>query len=171
MNFKDIEVRVNKPYPQIVGAVNDNMTVAVLKNLANGKMGELNASCKYVYQSVIANIPTPEIADILEEIGIVEMMHLEMLMDAIVEFGGKPKYEDAQGNYFTTAGLDYGVKLKDMLANNIATEQRAVKNYEEAIMRVKNDSLKNLFKRIIKDEERHIQIFKNLLNTVEFMSI
>ena len=35
MNFEDIIVKVDKPYPEIIGATEDYTTVAVLKNLEN----------------------------------------------------------------------------------------------------------------------------------------
>ena len=57
---------------------------------------------------------TKSTASIFEEIGIVEMMHLDMLMHAISDFGGVPRYEDANGNFFNFANLNYTMKLKEM---------------------------------------------------------
>ena len=171
MNFNDVEVRINKPYPEIENAEDDMETVAILKNLASSRMGELAGVLQYIYQSVIADKTHEEIAGIFEEIGVVEMMHLDMLMHAISDFGGIPKYEDAQGNFFNTANLNYGVKLKDMLDNNIKAENIAIESYKMAITRVKNQSLKDLFMRIIEDEMRHVEIFKRIRDNVQFMSI
>ena len=80
MNFEDIVVKVDKPYPEITNAINDRETVAILKNLATSKTGELAGILQYIYQSVVSNKPNEDIASIFEEISIVEMMHLEMLM-------------------------------------------------------------------------------------------
>lgn len=171
MNFNDVEVRVNKPYPEIENAQEDMTTVAILKNLAFFRGGEITAVLQYIYQSVIADKIKEEIAAIFEEIGVVEMIHLDMLMHAISLFGGVPKYEDAQGNYFNTANLNYSIKLKDMLENNIRAESVAIENYTMAIGKVKNKSLKDLFARIIEDEQRHVEIFKRIRDNVEFLSI
>ena len=171
MNFEDLEVRVNQPYPEIVGAVEDMQTVGVLKNLATSKMGELNGVLQYIYQSVIADKTNKEIASIFEEIGIVEMMHLDMLMHTITDFGGIPKYEDANGNPFNFSNINYSVKLKDMLQNNIKDEMIAIEAYTNARNKVKNQSLKDLLDRIILDEQKHLEVFKQLLNTVTFMSV
>lgn len=171
MNFEDIIVKVDKPYPEIVGATEDYATVAVLKNLANSKIGELNGVLQYIYQSVIADRVNAEIASIFEEIGIVEMMHLSMLMHAITDFGGIPKYEDANGVPFNVSSLNYSVKLIDMLKNNIKGEQFAIENYKQATNKIKNQSLKELLNRFILDEEHHLEIFKQILNNVEFMSV
>jgi len=171
MNLRDIEVRVNKPYPEIIEARQDEQTVSILKNLAFSRSGELSGVLKYVYQSVIADRSDEEIASILEEIGVVEMMHLDMLMHAITQFGGNPKYEDSQKNAYSTMRINYSNKLKDMLENNIQAETIAIDNYKMAISRVKNESLKQLFARIIEDEEKHLEAFKKIRSTVTFMSI
>lgn len=171
MNFEDLIVRVNKPYPELVNVKEDTKTVALLKNLATSRKGELSAVLTYTYQSVIADKTNEEIAEIFEEIGIVEMLHLDMLMHAISMFGGVPKYEDSQGNMFNTATLNYSMKLRDMLDNNIRAESMAIEDYKMAISRVENESLKELFARIIEDEQRHVEIFKNIRDNVEFMSI
>lgn len=170
MSFEDIEVRVNKPYPEIVGATDDKRTVAILKNLANGKMGEFGASGQYIFQSVVADETNEEIGSIFEEIGVVEMMHLDMLMHAITDFGGVPTYQDSSGNFFNTANLNYSQRLVDMLENNIRAETMAIDSYMIAIESVSNESLKRLFERIIEDERRHLEIFNRIKSSVKFMS-
>jgi len=171
MNFENILVKVDKPYPKIENANDDKLTVAVLKNLILSRGGELTATLQYMFQSVVAGEVNAEISDILEEIAIVEMMHIEMLMQAIKTFGGVPKYQDAQGVNFNS-GFVYGsTKLKEMLDANIMGEQKAIEDYTNAINKVGNLSLKNLFKRIIEDEQLHIKVFKTIKNNVEFLSI
>lgn len=171
MNFKDIKVKIDKPYPTITDATDNVQTVAILKNLANSRMGELRAVLQYVFQSVVADSVEEEIASIFEEIGIVEMLHLDMLMHAITDFGGIPEYNDSQRNAFNTNLVNYSLKLNEMLDNNIQAESMAVENYRQAIERVENQSLKDLFARIIEDEEQHIKVFKKIRDSVRFLSI
>ena len=171
MNLQEIEVRVNKPYPEIVNATMDRETVAILKNLATSKTGELGGILQYIYQAVVSNKIDEDISSIFEEIGIVEMMHLDMLMKAIMDFGGTPRYEDAMGNMFNVAGINYSPKLKDMLENNIKDEQMGIMDYSKAAEKVKNQSLKDLLNRIKLDEELHLEILKKILNNVTFMSV
>lgn len=171
MNFEDVIVRVNKPYPKIENATPDAYTVSILKNLAFSRIGEINGILQYIYQSVVARNVDDEISSIFEEIGIVEMMHLDLLMNAIIDFGGNPRYEDANRMPYTTNYINYSNKLKDMLNNNILAEQNAIENYKLAISKVKNESLKHLLERLIEDEELHLNIFKRILNNVEFLSV
>ncbi|MBR6778541.1 MAG: manganese catalase family protein [Clostridia bacterium] len=171
MNLEDVVVKANSPYPQIENAIEDKTTVMILKNLLSARSGEVNGVMQYLYQSEVANKTNSEIADVFEEISIVEMMHLKLLMDAIIKFGGNPKFEDAQGNMFNAGYVNYSNKLRDMLESNIFAESKAIENYEEAIKRVSNESLKKLLARIIEDEELHIKVFKKIRDNVEFLSI
>lgn len=171
MNFDDIKVRIDKPYPEITNATDDIQTVALLKNLANTRSGELRAVLQYIYQSVISDKTDEDIATIFEEIGIVEMIHLDMLMHAITSFGGTPDYVDSQRNFFNSGMVNYATKLKEMLDNNIQGETLAIENYRQAIQKVNNKSLKDLFARIIEDEQRHVEIFKTIRDNVKFLSI
>ena len=171
MNFDNIEVKVNQPYPDIVDAQTDQQTVAILKNLAFSNTGELEAVLTYIYQSVLADKTHADIADIFEEIAVVEMTHQDMLMHAITAFGGIPKYEDGNGNMFTTRYINYTLRLHEMLNNNIMAEEIAIRDYTEAAKRVKNQSLKDLFMRIILDEQKHLQVFKTIKDNVQFLSI
>lgn len=171
MELKDIEIRINKPYPELTNVKEDKSTVAILKNLASSRVGELAGILQYIYQSTIADKTNEDIASIFEEIGVAEMVHLDLLMHAISEFGGVPRYEDSQGNSFSTSTINYSMKLKDMLENNIEDEKFAIENYQLAKSKVANQSLKDLFDRIIEDEKRHLEVFKQIKNNVQFMSV
>jgi len=171
MNFENIKVRIDKSYPEIKDVKEDSHTVAILKNLANSRAGELRAVLQYIFQSVEADKVEEEIASIFEEIGIVEMMHLDMLMHAITDFGGTAEYADTQRNFFNTNMVNYTRKLSEILDSNIQGESLAIENYKQAINQVQNQSLKNLFTRIIEDEEQHIKVFKQIKNMVKFLSI
>ena len=133
-------------------------------------MGELGGILTYIFQSNIADISEPELGELFEEIAITEMVHLNLIMHAITMFGGTPKYETEAG-YFNTANLNYSTKLKDMLEHNIADESHAIAAYTEAVRRVDNESLKALFNRIILDEQLHLETFKKLKDSVQFLSI
>lgn len=166
----DIKVRADLPYPEITDATSDMKTVAILKELLSGRDGEIAAVLQYIYQSRIANLSEPEIANVFEEIGIVEMQHTQKLMDAILAFGGNPQFNNSYGQYFSAGYVNYSQKLKDMLEANIKGERDAIEDYSKAIQNAQNASLKELFNRIILDEQIHLEIFEKLLNSVKFLS-
>ena len=167
----DIKVRLDSDYPQIVNAVDDPKVVAILKDLLSSRQGEIAGILQYFYQSRIANSTDEDVARLLEEVSIVEMGHMELLMNAIVMFGGTPIYNNSRGQYFNASYINYSIKLKDMLDNNIVAEQSAIQDYTNAQRLVSNQSLKDLFARIIEDEQIHLQTFKKLRDSVSFLSI
>lgn len=171
MEITNISIRGNGDYPEIKNATNDPRTVAILKDLLSARSGEMTAILQYFFQSRIAKQVDPEVAQILEEISIVEMGHMELLMDAIIDFGGIPKYDNSRGQAFNSNYVNYSTKLKDILDINIQGEQEAIKNYTNAQKMVSNESLKLLLARIIEDEQMHLNTFKALRNTVSFLSI
>lgn len=171
MDIKDIKVRLDSDYPQIVNAADDPKVVAILKDLLSSRQGEIAGILQYFYQSRIANSTDEDVARLLEEVSIVEMGHMELLMNAIVMFGGTPIYNNSRGQYFNASYINYSIKLKDMLDNNIVAEQSAIQDYTNAQRLVSNQSLKDLFARIIEDEQIHLQTFKKLRDSVSFLSI
>ena len=92
---------------------------------------------------------------------------MELLGEAIVAFGGKPCYIDADGKPFNTCCVAYYTNLKDILRKNIQDEQNAVEAYRNTAKLVDNESLKNLLLTIAEDECVHIKIFKTLLEDID----
>lgn len=170
MELDDFKVRDVASYPEIENSKDCQRTVDVIRELAFSSEGELTAILNYVYQSTVTNKIKDDVAKVLEEIAVVEMTHLDMLMLAICDFGGNPKYKDAMGVPFNANCIKYQGKLKDMLQANIIAETEAIENYKKGIKLVENESLKKLFARIILDEECHLKIFNFLLGSVEFLS-
>lgn len=171
MDLKNFNVKSKQPYPEIKDAIKCPKTVSILKNLMSGQDSELAAVLQYFYQSSLSKDMEKEISDILEEISIVEMMHMEMLSHAIVDFGGEPRYENGMGQTFCANSVNYTAQLRKMLDANILGEEKAIENYKRAIEKVDNQSLKDLFARIIEDEKLHIKIFNHIKDNVRFMSI
>lgn len=103
MDINKIEIRASTEYPEIVGATNDPKTVGILKDLLSSRISEVTAIMQYFYQSRIAKGVEDDISSLLEEIAIVEMEHMELLMDAIISFGGIPIYTNSKGQYFNSS--------------------------------------------------------------------
>jgi bacterioferritin len=171
MEINNIRIKHSEEYPEIINATADARTVMILKDLLSSSQGELEGVLQYFYQSRIANVIDKEISQILEEISIVEMEHAQLLMDAIVAFGGNPKFENSKSQPFSASYLNYSNRLKDILENNIKDEQQAVQNYINASNLVTNNSLSKLLLRIAEDERLHLNTFKTLQNVVEFFSV
>ena len=171
MDNLNLKVRSSEEYPEITNANNDPRVVELLKDLLASRDGEIEGILQYFYQSRIAKQVNKEISEILEEISIVEMEHMQLLMDAIIDFGGIPKYQNGKAQPYSTTYINYSIKLKDMLDINIQGEQQAIKRYTVVQELVSNQSLKKLLSRITEDEKLHLEAFKLLKNTVNFLSV
>ncbi len=171
MDLSEIKIRQEQDYPKIHNANECPRTVGILKDLISGRGGELNAVLQYIYQSTVADKADVDLGELFEEVGIVCMHHTGLLMHAVTEFGGLPKYEDSNGYSFNANCVNYAYKLKDILDVNLTLTQNQIDHYKQAINLVKNDSLKNLLIRILKDKELWLQSLKLLRGTVKFLSV
>ena len=115
MEIGNIKIRVDNTYPEIINATNDIRVVSILKDFLYSRDWKVKDFLQHFYQSRIARQFDVQISQLLEEIAIVEMEHSELLIDAIISFGGIPKFEDARGRLFSSNGINYSAKLKDIL--------------------------------------------------------
>ena len=151
----------SSPYPEVTGE-KDAATVAMLKEDYAGMKGELTAITLYVYQNsrIVKN---ESLSNSMLQIAISEMIHLDLLGDAIVALGGNPSFDN--GKYYWNASyVNYTTNLKEMMKTNIASEKEAIASYEKHIALTNNESVKALLKRIIKDETLHLRFFTETLN-------
>lgn len=156
--------QVDKPYPEIVGATLSPETVAILRNLYASRISEFTAIASYSYQSRVIGEHNPEITKLLEGVAVTEMRHLELLGEAIVEFGGDPVYANSRGQFWSGIFVDRDKNVCKILKNNIRGETGAVAEYSMAATRVKNQSLANLLLRIAEDEQHHKELFEKALD-------
>lgn len=153
---------LNVPYPSIENATNSKEFGYQLFNAYAGVVSEFSASSVYSYQSFILPKDTSKI---LEQIGMVEMRHLEILAELILKSGLIPYYISYNNKYpipWNADYINYTTDYKQMLEDNIKNEQIAITEYKRLIISTNDIPTKNMLKRIIMDEEHHIEIFKDL---------
>jgi bacterioferritin len=94
----------------------------------------------------------------LKKIAIAEMRHAEVIAERIVQLGGEPTTEPSP--------ITIGETPEEILEIDKAQEEGAIQLYSEIIkMALKEDdgATKNLFQKILSDEEDHHRIFSELL--------
>lgn len=151
-------------YTPITNASCDCRTIRILKSLLSGRLGEFTGVSTYLYQHFVINTLNSALANSLSQIAIQEMRHMELLGNAIISFGGNPRFTNGQGTPWSSRFVNYTQNQQSFLQNNIRAEEMAIASYENAISQVTNESLKQLFREIIEDERRHIRIFQSYLN-------
>ena len=170
MDYENLCLNSKDPFPEIENAVRDNKTVGILKDLISDRGGELFATLMYSFQQFVCKEKAQQISKIIEEISIVEMKHMELLSNAMIQFGGVPVFTNERGEYFNANYVNYTTNLYEILTTDIKAEKGAVEAYTQAANMVTNESLKNLLLRIRADEECHLSVFEKLLREVEFFT-
>lgn len=154
-------------YPKLDGLTCDPKTARILSPAYATSCGELNAILQYVYHSINFTCAGDEAtAEKLKGIAIAEMMHLDMLAEALIRLGSQPVYTfnpPAQFNFYSTKFVSYSRSLRNMIEDDIMGEKYAVYTYERMLTRLKNPTLQTLICRIIDDENLHIEVLKEIL--------
>lgn len=136
----------------------------MLYNDFSGEEGELTAITQYIYEHIEFKNKS-QISNILLKIAIEEMKHIKILGEIIKKLGGKPIYINSKKEYWTSENVKYNFcNLDEMLEYNIKSEEVAIEGYKRAIKYTNNIYLKNIFERIILDEQKHKEIFEKSKN-------
>ena len=156
---------VDKPYPKPQVEKKNLKYADILSFSYAGAISEQTAIHQYLYQSFCFN---DEFSEILEKISIVEMHHFKLLAQTIHLLGLEPNYQSATTDYrfipWTSENVPYPPDKKEMLKIDIHSETLAIQTYQAAISQIDDPYIQQLLKRIIEDEELHIQIFQTLLD-------
>ena len=94
------------------------------------------------------------------------MKHLDILGRLIELLGIKPIFGVLGDNSltpWTAKYIDYSVKVKDILIQNIKHERLAIETYKKHIEIIDDEDIKAILERIIEDEIVHIKIFYSYL--------
>jgi bacterioferritin len=140
----------------------DAKKVIDLLNAARAR--ELAAILQYMAQHYeLEDQDLGKLAKVLKTTAIVEMKHAEAFAERILFLGGvptsKPDGESKKGQ-----------KIADILATNIKLEDDAVQMYNEAAITCAgalDHVSKDLFEKILKDEDEHLDTFQNIKDHVD----
>lgn len=152
------------PYPEVESGPDNRRTVLLLMQDYAGVISEMSAVTQYVYGHIVLNKKAEDISKTLERISIAEMRHLELLGEAIVTLGGDPVYA-SRGRFWSAKYISYVSRPREVLTENIKGEQDAIRQYKRHIEMIRNQSVVRLLERIILDEELHIRVLNELLET------
>ena len=162
-----MKVKLDIPYPEVKVEEKNLYYADILSQDYAGKVSETTASFLYSYQHFCKFDENEEISDIIEEISIVEMKHLEMLGKTIKLLGKDPIYKTCEATrgdciMWEPKYVNYSTDLKEMLRIDIDSESNAIKNYEHHKKIIEDKYIKEMLSRIILDEKRHLEIFQTL---------
>lgn len=161
----------DSPYPKIQVEEKNKLYGEILLQDYAGADSEETAIHNYLYQSVIQE-KNEEIATCLKNIAEVEMHHLQILSKLIYLLGENPKYRTIEcfqehPNYWKAQYVNYEPNIEKALEIAIYNEEKAIFQYQNHIKIIQDKYIQEILKRIILDENLHIETLKNLQNSLK----
>ncbi len=132
------------------------MTSKKLLDMLNKAIArELQVSIQYMWQHVQwSGVKGYALHDEFKKIGIVEMKHAEKIAERLYYLGGTPTTKPDS--------ILVGDNLKEMIKSDIGSEQFAVDFYKDIIKVADGEgdiTPAHLFRKILEDEEEHLDFF------------
>ena len=123
---------------------------------------ELQVSIQYMWQHVQwSGVKGYAVHDEFQSIAIAEMKHAEKIAERLFYLGGKPVVDPSQ--------VVVGESLKEMIDNDIKSEEFAVRLYKDIIKQAESEddvTTAHIFRGILEDEEDHLDTFTTLAEDV-----
>jgi bacterioferritin len=142
----------------------EDMSKKVVDLLNAARARELTAITQYMaHHYELEDADFGKLASRLKEIAIQEMKHAEELAERILFLKGEPTTKP-------DASVKKGQEISEMLATDVALEAQAVQMYNDAavVCAEERDQIsKQLFEKLLGEEEEHLSIFGNLKNHVD----
>ena len=151
------------PYPSVKDLSCDPVAARILTPAYATSCGELNSTLQYIYQSFVFNHAGDEqTAELLKSIAIAEMIHIDLLGNALINLGAQPIFTfqpPVPFNFYSTKFVAYSNRFTAMLEDDIVAEKHAIESYKKMLSRLKNERVAQLVSRLIEDEELHLKAF------------
>jgi len=142
------------------------MSKKVIDLLNEARSREMTAITQYMAQHYeLEDADYGKLAKKLKEIGIQEMKHAEALAERILFLKGTPTTKP-------DAVAKKGEEIVAMLTTDIGLEAQAIKMYNEAanVCAQEKDMIsKQLFEKLLGEEEEHLNDFENIKDHVDKM--
>ena len=166
-NFSDVRpIMMALPYPELQVREKNLSYANILSADYCGGVSELTAITQYINNENRLSCEHCKTAKIFLGIAMAEMMHLQKLGELIVLLGGNVDFSAMQSNgrrrMWTPEYLTIPENMQQMIAADIESEKAAINPYRMHIKMIKDPYIDAVLERIIKDEEYHIMILRNL---------
>lgn len=156
------QYRVLLPYPEVFVSAENEHYARLISGAYAGSGSEMTAVTQYAFHNLYTE-NYPDVFTAIKYISIVEMTHLRMLGKLMIQLGLSPKYGSYETeSYWNGLYSDYNTRIGDLLAVDIQGEHNAIEHYHRLIKQIRDEGITQLFRRIILDEEKHLEILMPL---------
>ena len=154
-------------YPEVkVQKKNWRYGQAILSNVG-GSTSEMSAIARYLYGHFVAE-GWEEIGDCLGRIAMVEMRHLDIFALLARKLGEDPRLwtpSRGQRKYWTPEYLRYPRRPEQILRSSLEEERATIQKYTRQVLWMEDEDLRANLRRIIADEEVHVETLTQLLES------
>lgn len=169
---KRVEYSDPSPYPEVKVAGPNLYYASMIMDDYAGVVSEFTAINQYLYHYFFFKEVDKELGELLENVSITEMLHMEILAETIKLLGGNPVIrgsQSTQGEFWSGRFVYYGTNLCEQLKADIDAEHKAIQEYRKHIYHIHDPFVRAILERIILDELVHIRLFNQAL--VKFCGI
>jgi len=161
-----MKYKLDIPYPSIKDLdTNIEYSQIILSNLG-GLHSVMNTVTLYFYNHIILEEQWKELSDAMKQLCMVEMKHLNIFAKMCYKLGADPRLWDCHHDlleYWSPGYNVYPRQINTLLENAIIQEQNTMTNYQYQITCIDEPIIQNMLKRIIKDNQLHIEILETFL--------
>ncbi|RZS93007.1 ferritin-like domain-containing protein [Cuneatibacter caecimuris] len=165
----EYQVSADLPYPPIqTQSRNKDYAYAMLSNIGSSN-SEMSAVSLYFYNSTVLDPAYSEFSQCFHKISIVEMHHLQIFAALACQMGLDPRLwslDRGRRSYWSPGYNQYPRMLRPLLENSIKGEQAAIRKYSRQAELICDPDIQAILRRIILDEQLHIEIFTDMLNSI-----
>lgn len=165
LNIQDMSFASSSPYPEIAPACQNNVYASWMQDNMGGANSEMTAVSSYIYNNLITH-SYEEISYIFHKISIVEMHHLNIFGQLTLQLGGNPRLWTQRGRsrlYWTPGYNKYPTALPAIMENVLHNELAAIEKYERQTAAIQDENIIDNLKRIVEDEQIHVEIFREII--------
>ena len=159
------------PYPPSQVKEKNQVYANLLSNDYCGSVSELSAIAQYVNNENRMSGEKCSMAKMILGIAMAEMIHLQKLGELIFLLGGcvdfTAKMHNGCREMWTPRYLTIPENPREMLIADIESEKDAIHQYKMHMGMICDNAVNAVLARIIKDEEYHIILLRDLLNELE----
>ena len=157
---------VNEPYPEVGSLAHNFEYAALLSDAFAGAGSEATAIAQYTAHNFYT-LEYPELHFAYECISAVEVTHLKLLGGLILKLGLSPKFINYENNAYWSGEFPvYAYQLRPILLADIEGERAAIAHYLLLIRKIDCPEMQALFRRIILDEQKHVETLNKFLRTL-----
>ena len=156
------QYRVDLPYPDVIVSGPNPAYAAKLSGIFAGKGSESTAIAQYSTHRFFTQ-SYPAVYTAYKYIAFTEMTHFSLLGQLILQLGTWPKmfsYEDRR--WWSGEDPAYHRLIRPIIQSDIEGEHGAIAHYTRVIGEIPNENIRALLRRIIMDEQRHIEVLTQL---------